>query len=409
MSESGWHLVKKGTAILVALLVLGGTFFVGYNIGYESRSPIDIIEVVGKDPRGSENATAVDFALFWDVWSHIEEKYVDKGNINREKLVFGAISGLIKALGDPYSEFFPPVETKQFQQDIKGAFGGIGAEIGIRKGILTVIAPIKDSPADSAGVKAGDKILQIDDFGTADLALNEAVGKIRGEIGTKVRLTILRGEDSEKPFEIVITRGEIKIPIVKTEKKENGIFVIQLYHFTENSGFEFRKALQEFSASGSKKLILDLRNNPGGYLVMAVDIASWFLGPGEVVAREKFGNGQEEVYRSAGYRILERIPTVIIVNEGSASASEILAGALRDLKGIKLVGQKTFGKGSVQELINLERNSSMKITIAKWLTPNGTEINDKGLEPDVKVEIPENPEEGKDYFIEKAIEVLKGL
>lgn len=408
MPESKWNIAKKGIAILVALLVLGGTFFVGYSIGYQTRPAVDIIEVTGKSPQGNDTIKAVDFALFWDVWSRIEEKYVDKGKIDRDKLVFGAISGLVKALGDPYSEFLPPVETKQFQEDIKGAFGGIGAEIGIRKGVLTIISPLKDSPSEKAGLKAGDQVLQIDDMGTADLALNEAVAKIRGEIGTKVRLTILR-EGGSAPFEVTVTRDEIRIPIIKTEKKEDGIFVIQLFHFTENSGFEFRKAIQEFSASGSKKLILDLRNNPGGYLVMAVDIASWFTEPGDIIAREKFADGTEEVYRSSGFRLLSNVPTVILTNQGSASASEIVAGALRDLKGIKLVGQKTFGKGSVQELINLDRGSSLKVTIAKWLTPNGNEINDKGLEPDVVVEIPETPEEGKDYIMEKGIEVLKGM
>ena len=408
MLEHKLQIIKKGTAIFIALLVLGGSFFVGYSVGYRARPPVDIVNVVSKNPQGDDNVKAVDFTLFWDVWSHIEEKYVDKGNINREKLVFGAISGLVKALGDPYTEFFPPQETKQFQEDIKGAFGGIGAEIGMRKGILTIISPIKDSPAERAGLKAGDKILKIDDTGTSDLSLTEAVGKIRGEVGTKVRLTIFREEDGEKPIEVTVTRDTIKIPIIKTEKKGD-VFVIQLYHFTENSGFEFRKAIQEFSASGSKKLILDLRNNPGGFLVMAVDIASWFAGPGDVIARERFGDGSEEVYRSSGYRVLEKTPTVILVNEGSASASEIVAGALRDLRGIKLIGQKTFGKGSVQELINLEQNSSVKITIAKWLTPNGTEINEKGLEPDVKVEIPKEPEEGKDYTMERALEVLRGM
>src|SRR3989344_2949298 len=172
MPNPKWQMVKKGAAIIVALLVLGGTFVVGYSVGYESRSPVNIVEVAGKNPPGgNENVKSVDFTLFWDVWSRIEDKYVDRGNIDREKLVYGAISGLVKALGDPYTEFFPPQETKQFQEDIKGAFGGIGAEIGIRKGILTIISPIKDSPAERAGLKAGDKILKIDDTGTSDLSL----------------------------------------------------------------------------------------------------------------------------------------------------------------------------------------------------------------------------------------------
>ncbi len=402
-------MLKKGIAVLISLLVLGGTFFVGYSVGLESAQPISVIEVIGKNPQGSADTKAVDFSLFWDVWSRIEEKYVDQSKINREKLVFGAISGMVRALGDPYTEFFPPQETKQFQEDIKGAFGGIGAEIGIRKGVLTIISPLKDSPAERAGLHAGDKVLGIDGVGTADLSLNEAVGKIRGEVGTKVVLTVLRDEKGDKPFDVTVIRDIIKIPIVRTEKKQDGVFVIHLYHFTENSGVEFRNAIQEFAASGSQKLVLDLRNNPGGYLDMAVEIASWFLGPGDIVAREKFADGTEELYRSRGYRILDRVPTIILVNEGSASASEILAGALRDNKAMKLVGRTTFGKGSVQELINLEQNSSVKITIAKWLTPNGTEINEVGLTPDVLVEIPTEPEEGKDYDLEAAIEILKKM
>ena len=353
----------------------------------------------------------VDFNLFWEVWSQLEDKYVDREKVKRENFVYGAAAGLARSLKDPYTEFLPPAESKQFQEDIKGAFGGIGAEIGIRKGILTIIAPLKGNPAEKAGLKAGDKIVKIDDTISADLALDEAVRLIRGEPGTKVRLTILR-EDGERAKEYVITRDVIKIQILETEARADGIFVIKLNHFTESAAFEFRKAVQEFLNSGSKKIILDLRNNPGGFLAIAVDIASWWVGPGDTVARERFADGKEELYRSSGYRLLENAPTIILVNEGSASASEIVAGALRDHKGIKLVGVKTFGKGSVQEVVQLPGNSSLKITIAKWLTPKGSEIDGKGLEPDIKVEIPEKPkggEENKDFIMEKGIEVLNGL
>lgn len=401
--------LKRGIIVLISLLTIGGSFFGGYYFGHNSKSPVEIVEVVQKNP--TENLKTVDFSLFWDVWKRLEEKFVDKSQVNREKLVFGAIAGLVRALNDPYSEFLPPQETQQFQEDIKGSFGGIGAEIGIRRGMLTVIAPLKDSPAERAGVKAGDKILKVGDKATIDLTLSEAVKLIRGPVGTKVKLAILR-DNSDSSKEIEITREVIKVPVLKTEKKADGIFIIRLFHFTENASFEFKKAVQEFFSSGSKKLILDLRNNPGGFLVVAVDIGSWFLPPGETVAIEKFGDGKEEIYRSSGYRLLESVPTVVLVNEGSASASEILAGALRDVKKVKIVGRKTFGKGSVQELINLPKNSSLKVTIAKWFTPARKEINNIGLEPDVVVESPKEVkpgEEEKDLIMEKGIEVLKGL
>lgn len=403
-----YHL-RKMIAVLAAMLLLGASFSIGIWYGYANRPAVEkVLQVAGQ--KQPAQLADVDFNLFWDVWSRLEEKYVDKGKIDREKLVFGAIQGLTKALGDPYTEFLPPAETKQFQEDIKGSFSGIGAEIGIRKGILTIIAPLKNTPADRAGLKAGDKVIKIDDEVTLDLALDEAVRKIRGQKGTEVRLTILRN-NADKTKELKIIRDVIRVQILETEKKSGGIFVIKLHHFTESAAFEFRKAVQEFFASGSERLVLDLRNNPGGFLTVSVDIASWFLPPGEVVARERFADGSEELYRSSGYRLLEKIPTVVLMNEGSASASEIVAGALRDLREIKLVGMKTFGKGSVQEVVNLPKESSLKVTIAKWLTPKGEEINGKGLEPDVKVELPKDKElePGEDPALDKAIEIVKGL
>lgn len=408
---NNWRFPKVAIAI-AALVILGATFFAGVWYGYDSRPGAErVANILHKEqPRNFQD---VDFDLFWDVWSRLEEKYVDSGKIDRQKLVFGAIQGLTRSLGDPYTEFLPPAETKQFREDIKGSFDGIGAEIGIRKGVLTIISPLKGSPAEKTGIKAGDKVFKINDTVTADLALDEAVRMIRGPKGTEVRLTILR-DSFAKTKEFSIIRDTIKVQILSTEKKENGIFVIKLNSFTESAGREFRKALQEYFDSGSTKLILDLRNNPGGFLTVAVDIASWFLPPGETVVHERYADGSEDVYRSGGYRLMEHVPMVVLVNEGSASASEIVAGALRDAKGVKLIGTKTFGKGSVQEVENLARNSSLKITIAKWLTPKGEEINGKGLEPDVTVELPkeengngEAPE--KDVIMEKGIEMIKGL
>lgn len=403
---------SKLSIAVLALVLLGATFFTGAWYGYERRpGVVRVFNVLHQEQ--PQEFHGVDFDLFWNVWSRLEEKYVDKDKIDREKLIFGAIQGLTRSLGDPYTEFLPPAETKQFQEDIKGSFDGIGAEIGIRKGVLTIISPLKGSPAERVGLKAGDKVLKVNDTITADLTLDEAVRMIRGPRGTEVRLMILR-DSFEKTKEFKIIRDTIKVQILSTEKKEDGIFIIKLNSFTESASREFRKALQEFFDANSKKLLLDLRNNPGGFLNIAVDIASWWMSPGEIVVNERYADGSEDVYRSVGYRLLENIPTVILINEGSASASEIVAGALRDIKGIKLVGTKTFGKGSVQEVENLPRGSSLKITIAKWLTPKGDEINNKGLEPDIKVELSKEENgngkaQEKDMIMEKGIEVLKGL
>lgn len=409
MESSGPKTSIRIIVIIASFFILAVSFVAGALYGYGNRPAVEkVLNVIGQKP--PEQFAEIDFNLFWDVWSRLEDKYVDKGKVARNDFVYGAISGLVKSLKDPYTEFMPPADTKQFQEDIKGSFDGIGAEIGIRKGVLTIISPLKDSPAERAGLKAGDKIFKVNDTITADLALNEAVRLIRGPRGTEVKLLVLR-DSFDQPKEFKIIRDEIRVSILTTEKKENGIFVIKLNHFTENAAYEFRKAVEEFFRSGSKKLILDMRNNPGGFLVVSVDIASWFLPAGETVVRERHADESEEIYRSSGYRLLQDVPMVVLINEGSASASEIVAGALRDLRGVKLIGTKTYGKGSVQEVQPLPDGSSLKLTIAKWLTPNGTEINGTGLEPDIKVELPleEEQDPKKDLILEKGIEVLKEL
>lgn len=409
---------------VVTLVILTGAFGLGVWFGYDHRPAVEkVLNVAGKEP--PLRYQDVDFDLFWDVWARVEEKYVDKSKLDREKMVYGAIAGLVRALKDPYSDFFTPEISKQFQEDVRGSFSGIGAEIGIRKNILTIISPLKNSPAERAGLKAGDKVFKIDETAALDLALDEAVRLIRGEKGTAVKLTIVRdGLDQAK--EIKIVRDTIKIESVTTEAKElasggkgtpeekeklpEDVFVITLNHFNEDAATAFRKAVREFYATNSKKLVLDLRNNPGGYLQVAVDIASWFLPAGEVVVQERFADGSKELHRSSGYRLFENVPTVVLINEGSASASEILAGALRDARNSKLIGAKSFGKGSVQEVVPLPKDAALKITIAKWLTPKGDEIDGKGLEPDIKVELPEDREKIKgDPVMKKALEVIKGL
>ena len=419
-----WNWKKAGLLVGAAAL-LGAVFFVGLYTGLGLSAESNIARVLSQNPP-APLPDEVDFAAFWQAWSIAEQKFVDFDKVKRQDMVYGAISGLLKSMGDPYTVFFPPDENRAFQEEIKGEFQGVGMEVGIRKEILTVIAPLKGSPAERAGIKAGDKILKIDDKSTGELSLEEAVRSIRGEKGTKVKLVIIRnGDDESRTIEIeraVInipvldtdTNASAKIskedgkPIEETEAEKNGIFVIKLYNFSETSPLKFREALRQFILSGNKKLILDLRNNPGGYLEAAVDIASWFLPQGDIVVTEDFGKGEKTDHRSRGYNIFKDLPMVVLVNEGSASASEILAGALRDHGKARLIGQKTFGKGSVQELLPLTADTSLKITIAKWLTPNGTSISEKGLEPDINVEFKkEDMDAGRDPVMEKAIEVLK--
>jgi len=352
----------------------------------------------------------IDFSLFWETYHTLKERFPDSKKINTQEIIYGAISGMVKSLGDPYTTFLPPEETKRFQEDVKGMFEGVGMEIGIKKGELTVISPLEGTPAQRAGIRAGDKIIKINDTFTIDLTIEEAVDLIRGPKGTEVTLTVFR-KDWENPKEIKLSREVIEIPSLKWELKEGNIAYLKLYNFTEKAQFDFRDATIEILNSPAEKIILDLRNNPGGYLEVSQDIAGWFLERGEIVVVEDFGEGKEKKeYKAKGIGRFTDYPIVILINEGSASASEILAGALRDNRKVLLVGEKSFGKGSVQELIELREGSSLKITVAKWLTPHGNLISEVGLEPDIKVEMTEEDfEENRDPQLDKAIEIIKGL
>lgn len=397
---------KKAIFWGIAAGLMAAVFITGVYLGYSNRPAVAKITSLFNKETGIINPGQLDFSPFWTVWNTVETKYADRSSIDRQKMVWGAMEGMVSALGDPYSVFFPPKETELFETSVKGEFSGIGIEIGMRDGTLTVIAPLKNTPAYQARLKASDKILEINATSTQGMTVDEAVFLIRGQRGTPVILTIGR-EGEKQPLEIKIIRDIIQIPVLDTEKKENGIFVIRLYNFSENSPDAFRGALREMIDSGSDKLILDLRGNAGGYLEASVDVASWFLPAGKIVAIEDFGNSDQENYRSRGYDIFRNLPFVILVNEGSASASEILAGALQDYKIATLVGTKTFGKGSVQELISVAGDTSLKLTIARWLTPSGRSISEKGLEPDVEVKMTEKDyDEKKDPQMQKAIEIL---
>src|SRR3989344_7485510 len=388
-------------------------FSVGILMGLGNRE--EVLRVYGLENKETPTET-VDFSDFWKVWNLIEEKYVmpnpksDTEPATAQDKVYGAIKGLVESLKDPNSVFFLPVESEIFENEISGNFEGVGMEVGIPGEVLTVISPLKGTPAELAGVKAEDKIFQIDEKLTAGMGVDEAVSLIRGKQGTNVTLTLIR-EGVVQPIKIKISRGSIAIPTTDS-KWIDDTYVISLYNFSANASDLFRKSLRKFIEQKKKnsKLILDLRGNPGGFLEASVDIASWFLRAGKVIVKEDFDGKREEIiHRSKGYNVFPKdLKMVILINGGSASASEIVAGALQDHGVATLVGSQSFGKGSVQELIPVSSDTSVKITVARWLTPLGHSISVQGLTPDVKVEVTkEDIEEEKDPVLNKALEILK--
>lgn len=394
-------------AAIAATILLVALFFVlGIYVGTLNRPAIEkITGVSGKEP---QITTKADFSPFWKVWNEMNDKYPGASKVTDQNRVYGAISGLVSSLNDPYSVYFNPEDTKSFEEEIAGNFDGIGMEVGMKDRVLTVIAPLKDTPAFRANIKSGDKVLKIDKTITTGLSIEKAIKLIRGPKGTTVALTIFR-EGNKEPMEIKIVRDTINIPTLDTEVRKDGIFVIKLYSFSANSANLFRNAMKQFVDSGKDKLLLDLRGNPGGYLDAAVDMASWFLKGGKPIVSEDYGDKKPaEVFRSKGYDIFnDKLKFVILINGGSASASEILAGAMQDNGRAKLVGSQSFGKGSVQEVVNITGDTILKITVAKWLTPNGTSISEKGLTPDYPVEITQKDlENKKDPQLDKAVELL---
>ncbi len=349
----------------------------------------------------------IDFNLYWELWDAIKKRYVDKDGLSDKKMFYGSLAGLASSLDDPYTTFMNPEEYKEFEGDMSGTFQGIGAEVGMRDEVITVIAPLADMPAEKAGIKAGDQILAINGTSTLGMTTNEAVSHIRGPKGTSVKLTIYRkGFKETKDIEIV--RDVIYVKSIKTEMRKDGVYVIRVSNFNDDTADLFDKAIIDVMTKNPKGIVLDLRSNPGGYLDTAVEMVSEWVEEGDVV-KEKFSDGKEDSYKALGLPRLKSYKTVVLVDGGSASASEIVAGALQDYELAKIIGEKTYGKGSVQSMEGLSDGSSLKVTIAKWMTPKGRSINDEGITPDVEVKYTEEDfKNDRDPQMDKAVEIILG-
>lgn len=381
---------------VLALVFSGGYYFGfnGYKISRENAYKVKIERNVPIDKN-------VDFSLFWRVWDSLSTKYFDKTKLIPSEMVYGAIQGMVASLGDPYTVFLKPNENKIVREDLNGSFEGVGIQIGFRAARLTVVAPLADSPAEKAGIKAGDFIIHIKDekknidIDTSGISLPDAVAVIRGKAGTKVILTLAR-EGNEEPIITEVERAKLDVPSINL-KFEDDIAIVKVNKFALETANEWNKTVLQITDHQPPitGIVIDLRNNPGGYLQAAVDLASDFLETDKVVVIEEKSNGTRNEFKVEKLGKLKKYQVVVLVNGGSASASEILAGALRDQKGVKLIGTKTFGKGTIQEPVEINGGSGLHVTTAKWLTPNGTWVNEKGLDPDVKIEDDEATEDDK--------------
>lgn len=392
------HNSLKFTPILLAVSVGVLLFGSGYKLGEynvkNNRQERSSYSIFNASPT-NKKIKDVDFALFWDAWDKIEKKFVDKKKLDTQKMYYGAIKGMVASLDDPYTFFLTPEENRQSKDDLGGKFEGIGAQLGLKNNRIVIIAPLKNSPAEKAGIRSGDVVIKVDDQPTKGWTLPQAVSKIRGQKGTKVKIVFDRGG---KEIEFTITRDQIVVSSVELSyeaKKDctqgcGRVAYLKLNQFGENTNSEWDKAIAEIVGRWTRKeikgLVLDLRDNPGGYLDSAVYLASEFIPQGKLVVKQESTSGESKSYHAFRLGKLQDIPIAILINKGSASASEILSGALRDYKRATLIGEKSFGKGSVQEALDLKEGAGLHVTVAKWILPNGDWINGKGIEPAVTIE-----------------------
>ncbi len=388
------------SAILIFVALTVGGYYIGYKRGAVSSTTTATTEGA---------AAQADYSVYWQAWKVLKDNHIDAAKKTDKDFMYGSIAGLTQALGDPHTVFFPPEDGKSFAEQVNGSFGGIGAEIGEKDGLISVVAPLKGSPAEKAGILAGDIILKIGATSTENLDVNHAVNMIRGEIGTKVILNVFRKEKWIQPRDITIVRDRIELPTLDTTYYDkNKIADLQLYAFNANAPVKFYQAATDMLLKGTKGIILDLRNDPGGFLDVAHDIAGWFVDRGTLVVSERRKNGPDETLLATGNGALKKLPVVILMNRGSASASEILAGALRDTRDAKIVGEKSYGKGTVQEVMDLKDGSSLKVTIAHWVMPKGKILDHNGIDPDyVVLPTDDDIKNKKDVQLEKALEILR--
>jgi carboxyl-terminal processing protease len=419
--------IKNKLKLLQFVLAISTAGLLGYYIGannikisWDNYKPS--ASVVNKEvPPEIEN---VDFDLFWRVWNNLENKYYDKTKLDPQKMLHGAISGLTKSIEDPYTVFLPPKQNSDFKEGLAGQFSGIGAELGMENNQVVVIAPLKDSPAERAGILAGDSILNVDGDSTFDWTIAKAVEEIRGLKGTEVVLTVLH-KDNGDPEDIKIIRDVIKLESVVgwvkeakdienielSEDKNGKIAYVRVSQFGDRTNENWLSAINDISfemqSQNVKGLIVDVRNNPGGYLGDAVNIASEFLAKGTPVVIEENFRNEKKTLSVERVGLINDLPVIVLINRGSASASEIVAGALRDHKRAILIGEKSFGKGTIQQAQDLGDGAGIHITIAKWLTPDGIWVNQEGLTPDIEVKLNKD-EPTRDLQLERAVvELLK--
>ncbi len=394
--------------VLLALVFFGGVYSGRYIFPVQTASAQNATSTIYS--MGTVNIQLPkEMQLYEDVKKILDAKYIKAGDVTEQNKTYGSIQGLIQSYGDPYTAFFPPVQAKEFKSVVAGSFSGVGMEVALKDGVITVIAPLKKSPAEKAGIKADDKILKINGTSTENMQTDVAVTLIRGEKGTPVTLVIFRKGET-KNREITIIRDTIDLPIVETDNKNKDAFVISIASFSEHSAEKFQVALQEFATSKKKNLVIDLRNNPGGYLEAAVLISSFFFPSDKLIVSEDFTRtGTKNVHNSKGFNAVPKdVNIVILVNKGSASASEITAGAFQDYGRAIIMGEQSFGKGSVQEYIELPSGESLKVTVAKWLTPLGHTISGVGIAPDILAVQKEPKVKGKtDNVLEDAFTVLR--
>lgn len=415
--------MRKSPKIQIILLVIIAGL-IGYGIGlqrinFQWKNYHPSINVESKSP--PPGVSNVDFQQFWTVWQNLEENYYDKSKLDSQKMLNGAISGMVSSLDDPFTVYLPPTQNSDFKEGMAGQFQGIGAELGFKDKQIIVISPLNGSPAQKAGIKAGDAIVGVDGKSTAGWTLSQAVEKIRGQKGTSVKLTIVP-KDKKESKELSIVRDVITVKSVQAWLKKvsdienikldkslgsEKVAYISLSQFGDNTNTEWISAVNDLNLKIQKNpdvkgVVFDLRNNPGGYLTDAVFIASEFLNQGSDVVIEEDGKKDRLVLKANRKGLLTDIPVIILINKGSASASEIVAGALKDNERATLIGETSFGKGTVQQAEDLGGGSGIHVTIAKWLTPNGTWVHEVGLKPDTEVKF-DAKEPDRDTQLEKAV------